>query len=108
MHKSFLTSFSYKGIAKKCTSFSNEFLLQACGQTDIRTAVHTDRRTYIYPPLDKRYSPIISSICGPNKCPAPIIAKKKICFLCHQDGTSSVWNSYNDQAYHLPRGWHPS
>ena len=24
------------------------------------------RRTYIYPPLDKRYSPIISSICGPN------------------------------------------
>ena len=23
-------------------------------------------RTYIYPPLDKRYSPIISSICGPN------------------------------------------
>ena len=25
------------------------------------------RPTYIYPPLDKRYSPIISSICGPNK-----------------------------------------
>ena len=28
--------------------------------------MHADRRTYIYPPLDKRYSPIISSICGPN------------------------------------------
>ena len=27
---------------------------------------HRYIRTYIYPPLDKRYSPIISSICGPN------------------------------------------
>ena len=59
-------SFSYKGIAKKCTSPSNEFILQACGQTDIRTDGQTDKRTAIYPPLDKRYSHIISSICGPN------------------------------------------
>ena len=34
--------------------------------------MHADRqaddiRTYIYPPLDKRYSFIISTICGPNK-----------------------------------------
>ena len=29
--------------------------------------MHADRRTYIYPPLDKRYSRIISTICGPNK-----------------------------------------
>ena len=43
----------------KCTSPSNEFLLHACGQTD--------KRTYIYPPLDEHYSPIISTICGPNK-----------------------------------------
>ena len=27
---------------------------------------HRYIRTYIYPPLDKRYSPIKSSICGPN------------------------------------------
>ena len=52
-------SFSYKGIAKKCTSLSTELLLKACEQTD--------NGTYIYPPLDKRYSHIISSICGPNK-----------------------------------------
>ena len=39
MHKTFLISFSDK---------------------------RDDRPTYIYPPLDKRYSPIISSICGPN------------------------------------------
>ena len=26
----------------------------------------TDRQTYMYPPLDKRYSPIIYTICGPN------------------------------------------
>ena len=61
-----LMSFFYKGIAKKCTSPSNEFLLHACGQTDSGTAGQTDKRTYIYPPLDKRYSPIISTICGPN------------------------------------------
>ena len=59
-------SFSYKGIAKKCTRLSNEFLLQACGQTDIRTDRQTDIRTDIYPPLEKRYSRIISTICGPN------------------------------------------
>ena len=28
--------------------------------------MHADRRTYIYFPLDKRYSPIISTICGLN------------------------------------------
>jgi len=28
--------------------------------------MHADRRTYIYPPLDKRYSPIISTVCGPK------------------------------------------
>ena len=33
------------------------------GQTDTRTAVQIDIHL---PPLDKRYSPIISSICGPN------------------------------------------
>ena len=49
MHKSFLMSFSDK-------------------HDDRRTAVRRYRPTYIYPPpLDKRYSPIISSICGPNK-----------------------------------------
>ena len=37
----------------------------------MRTDGHPDRGTYIYPPLDKRYSLIISSICGPDK--------KKIC-----------------------------
>ena len=37
------------------------------GHTDRRTHGQTDTPTYIYPPLDKRYSPIISSICGPNK-----------------------------------------
>ena len=34
------------------------------GHTDRRTHGHTDIHL---PPLDKRYSPIISSICGPNK-----------------------------------------
>ena len=29
--------------------------------------IHADRRTYIYAPVDKRYSPIISTIWGPNK-----------------------------------------
>ena len=38
---------------------ANEFLLHACRQTD--------KPTYIDPPLDKRYNPIISTICGPNK-----------------------------------------
>ena len=36
--------------------------MHACGQTDSRT----DGHTYIYPPLDERCSPIISTICGPN------------------------------------------
>ena len=31
--------------------------------------MHADRRTYIYPLLDKHYSPIISTICGPNNIP---------------------------------------
>ena len=47
MQKTFLMSFSDK-------------------RDDRRTAVHRYRLTYIYPPLDKRYCPIISSICGPN------------------------------------------
>ena len=47
MHKTFLMSFSDK-------------------RDDRRTAVQWYRPTYIYPPLDKRFSPIISSICGPN------------------------------------------
>ena len=45
MHKTFLMSFSDK-------------------RDDIGTSVQTDIHL---PPLDKRYSPIISSICGPNK-----------------------------------------
>ena len=49
MHKTFLMSFYDK-------------------RDDRRTAVQryggTDRHTFT--PLDKRYSPIISSICGPN------------------------------------------
>ena len=36
------------------------------GQRDSGTDGQTDKRTYIYPLLDKRYSPIISTICGPN------------------------------------------
>ena len=52
-------SFCYIGIAKKCTSPANEFLLHACRQTD--------KRIHIYPPLNKRYIPIISTICSPNK-----------------------------------------
>ena len=44
---------------KKYTSPANEFLLHACRQTDI----HPD----IYPPIDERYSPIISPICEPNE-----------------------------------------
>ena len=42
--------------------FPNEFLLHV----DRETTGHSDRWTHIYPPLDKRYSPIISMICGPN------------------------------------------
>ena len=45
MHKTFLMSFSDK-------------------RDDRWTHGHTDIHL---PPLDKRYSPIISSICGPNK-----------------------------------------
>ena len=47
MDKSFLMSFSYK-------------------HADRRTSGQQYIRAYIYPPLDKRDSPIISSICGPN------------------------------------------
>ena len=65
MHKSFLTSFCYIGSSEKMhksllTSFSDK-------HDDRRTSGQRYRRSYIYPPLDKRYSPIISSICGPNK-----------------------------------------
>ena len=56
MHKCFLMSFSYKHADRRTS-----------GQPNIRTTEHPDSGTYIYPPLDKRYSPIISSICGPNK-----------------------------------------
>ena len=56
---------------KKYTSPSNEFLLNACrsranqtGQTDERTDTRTDMQLHH---LDKRYSPIISAICGPNE-----------------------------------------
>ena len=49
-----LTSFCCIGKEKNCTSPANEFLLQ------------TDGHTYIDLLLDKRYSTIISTICGPN------------------------------------------
>ena len=75
-----LMSFSYKGIAKKCTSPSNEFLLYRTEwknaqvllmsfsymHADRWTDEQTNKRTYIHPPPYKRYSPIISSTCGPN------------------------------------------
>ena len=32
-----------------------------------RSTEQPDGRTYFYPPLDICYSPIISTICGPNK-----------------------------------------
>ena len=58
-----LTSSSYEFLlhsVKKCTSLANEFLYMHADR-------RTDIRTYIYPPLDKRYSPIISMILfGPN------------------------------------------
>ena len=47
-------SFCYIGSVKECISPANEFVL------------HTERRTSIYSSLDKRYSPIISTICEPN------------------------------------------
>ena len=53
MHKTFLMSFSDKRDDRRTD-----------GHTDRRTDGHTDIQL---PPLDKRYSPIISSICGPNK-----------------------------------------
>ena len=52
MHKTFLMSFSDKRDDRRTH-----------GRTDRRTDGHTDIQL---PPLDKRYSPIISSICGPN------------------------------------------
>ena len=52
MHKTFLMSFSDKRDDRRTH-----------GHTDARTHGHTDIHL---PPLDKRYSPIISSICGPN------------------------------------------
>ena len=60
-------------ISKNAHVFSNEFLLQRYSKKMHKSFLmsfsckHADRRTYIYPPLDKRYSAIISSICGPNK-----------------------------------------
>ena len=52
MHKTFLMSFSDKRDDRRTH-----------GQTDTWTHGHTDIQL---PPLDKRYSPIISSICEPN------------------------------------------
>ena len=49
---------------EECTTPADEFLFHAGRQTD--------NRTYIYHPLDKRYSPIISTICGPNNGVGPI------------------------------------
>ena len=47
---------------KKCRSPADDFLLHACRETDR----YLDRRTYVYLHVDKRYSPFISTICGPN------------------------------------------
>ena len=58
MHKTFLMSFSDK-------------------RDDRRTAVQRYNTTYIDPPLDKRYSPIISSICGPNNYKETKMVSKK-------------------------------
>ena len=55
MHKTFLMSFS----DKRDDRWTD-------GHTDTRTAIQIDINL---PPLDKRYSPIISSICGPNNTP---------------------------------------
>ena len=42
--------------------------------------MHADRRTYIYPSLDKHFSAIISTICGPKKgggsCPSESLSWK--------------------------------
>ena len=52
------------GKLKPCeTNPANQFLIHACRQTDR----YSDRRSHIYPPPDKRYSPIISMTCEPNK-----------------------------------------
>ena len=53
MHKTFLMSFS----DKRDDRWTD-------GQTDSGTSLQIDIHL---PPLDKRYSPIISSICRPNK-----------------------------------------
>ena len=55
MHKTFLMSFSDKRDDRR---------------TDGQRYNGTDRHTFT--PLDKRYSPIISSICGPNKGYRPL------------------------------------
>ena len=62
-----------KNMKKKIfTSPANEFLLHRIEWKNAPVLLmsfsymHVDRRTYIYPPLDKRYSTIISTICGQN------------------------------------------
>ena len=57
---------------------------------DRRTSGKRDIMTYIYPPLDKRYSPIISSICGPNNL---------VGILCR---LSEEINKLVDTLYRLP------
>ena len=55
MHNAFLMSFSDKRDDRRTAV-----------QTYSGTSVRRYNTTYIYPPLDKSYSPIISSICGPK------------------------------------------
>ena len=69
--KYFFTSPACEFLLHKCRNNSKmdkckinySFLLHACRQTENRT----DRRTYIYPPQEKRYNLIISTIHGPNE-----------------------------------------
>ena len=63
MHKTFLMSFSDKRDDRRTAvrRYSGTAVRRYGG-----TSVKRYKPTYIYPPLDKRYSPIISSICGPK------------------------------------------
>ena len=51
----------YTSFLKKYASTANEFLLHASRQTDNQISGHT------FESPDKRYSPIISTICGLKK-----------------------------------------
>ena len=76
-----------QGIENNCTSPSNEFLLYRIERKKNAKVLpmsfsykHADRRTSIYPPLDERYSPITSSICGPkNPTDNTIFASSSTC-----------------------------